>query len=61
MYLINSYVVKVIGINMIFNTIFISNFKSLKSAINIKKITIIYLLMMILMKGDIKNNYVVKK
>jgi hypothetical protein len=61
MYLINSYVVKVIGINMIFNTIFISNIKSLKSAMNIKKITIIYLLMMILIKGDIKNNYVVKK
>ena len=61
MYLINSYVVKVIGINMIFNTIFISNIKSLKSAMNSKKITIIYLLMMILMKGDIKNNYVVKK
>lgn len=61
MYLINSDVVKVIGMNMIFNTIFISNIKSLKSVMNIKKITIIYLLMMILIKGDIKNNYVVKK
>lgn len=37
MYLTNSDVVKVIGMNMIFNTIFISNIKSLKSAMNIKK------------------------